>query len=349
MKNNFKKMIFFSLLVLALFVVACAPQLDPEGNPLPKEALAGQAVYVSVSNEMLKSGVKLDKGTNRLVLSPQVEAINSADFFASINSELKYASKFSKPREVYEPGKTSSSYKGWGWMSMVKPGVNYYVYMKNPATLIYPIGPAEAAPVPKADLSVCKNSQYDYNDDGFVGKKDANFLATEIVMSKKKCPEGKKCDFNQDDKVNAQDIGLFANINKDCIAAVETDPSLEKATAPQVSTCPVPDTICTEKFELMTSKSLGWFAFTRVYDSKCQTAGWAAFTAGNVSCGAKVDSCIAGKGCVAAKTEEVVAKFSCGEDKNTLSNGTKCAGWIAKSWKWDCNTDNATFATCLSK
>ncbi len=82
----------------------------------------------------------------------------------------------------------------------------------------------------------------------------------------------------------------------------ENGACVKLAVAPPEPACPVPDTICTEKFELMTSKSLGWFAFTRVYDSECQTKGWTAFTAGNVSCGAKADSCVAGKGCVAVET-----------------------------------------------
>ncbi len=119
---------------------------------------------------------------------------------------------------------------------------------------------------------------------------------------------------------------------KGCVAVAPIQPKV----------CPTPDIICTAEYKLGGVVE-GWYAYTRKMDSSCNTIDWTPFTAGNTSCGMTEDSCVSGKGCVVAPNP---SSFSCGSDKNTLNDGTKCAGWISYSVEWDCKTDNTTFAGC---
>jgi len=62
-------------------------------------------------------------------------------------------------------------------------------------------------------LAVCKNSQYDYNGDGFVSKKDVSVLASVLMSNQSnqsnQCPAGKICDLNGDGKVKSNDLQAF--------------------------------------------------------------------------------------------------------------------------------------------
>ncbi|MBI3032843.1 hypothetical protein HYY69_05175 [Candidatus Woesearchaeota archaeon] len=72
------------------------------------------------------------------------------------------------------------------------------------------------------------NPNFDYNGDGWVGKKDSDFLI-QIVMKKQSCPSGKTCDVDGDGNVNTNDLQAFVNANQKCLDTALADPSLEKS------------------------------------------------------------------------------------------------------------------------
>ncbi|MBI5393177.1 hypothetical protein HZA96_04875 [Candidatus Woesearchaeota archaeon] len=93
-----------------------------------------------------------------------------------------------------------------------------------------PIETAETAQQKEQKISITPQCDiiYDYNGDGYVGKKDSDFLS-QLLLKTVTCPTGKTCDINGDKKVSSVDLQLFVTKNQACIDASAANPALEKS------------------------------------------------------------------------------------------------------------------------
>ncbi|MBI4151455.1 hypothetical protein HY496_00665, partial [Candidatus Woesearchaeota archaeon] len=222
------------LLVVALFVVSCSPQLDPEGNPLPKEALAGQAVYVKLSYAQLGQGITLHEGYNKFTLGTDGGPVKATDFFKSIESDLNMV--FTPQKEAYVPGKTAvtnpyiKTYPTW--LETISPGKTYLVYIKQdslPAVktvlLKYPASAAGSSPQQAGVL--CDDPDKTYNTYGTApgailnwGSFDQKTVVSEIDAQTKKVLKQSPLDYCEGTKFvheyNCVTASSFGELKQAC-------------------------------------------------------------------------------------------------------------------------------------
>ncbi|MAF99559.1 MAG: hypothetical protein CMH61_03005 [Nanoarchaeota archaeon] len=116
-----KKELVVISLVLALFLIGCAPSGTPEGiPPIPEEALAGQAYYWQMTAEQLAAGVSLDQGWNGLTWPLEDTTVQAAS--AEISDSVQWVYVQSE-KKYYSISRASS-------LSFMQ-NERYYLYMRN--------------------------------------------------------------------------------------------------------------------------------------------------------------------------------------------------------------------------
>jgi len=94
------------LVVGMLAIVGCKEEMDiPEEMQPPEEALAGQAVYMSLTAEQLAEGVQLDRGWNAIRWPAELREVLVEEAIGDISDSISYVYGYSS-RKYYIP-KTS--------------------------------------------------------------------------------------------------------------------------------------------------------------------------------------------------------------------------------------------------
>ncbi len=177
--NQIKKgMMFFVLIVLALFVVSCSPSAE-------KGALAGQAVVFTVTPEMLQNGIALNGGlkpgstvnyqSNQITWPQFLDGLTVEQGFATVIGDLEFISAVSNVPSYQYYLSPSATAQGKGLfvqisklgnkfkkqvlpLKTLKGGAQYKIYFKKDVVWFYP--KKTCIPGPTADLKCVKGGIY---------------------------------------------------------------------------------------------------------------------------------------------------------------------------------------------